>query len=463
MTPLSSVQNVRTPPGLSEPFRQLESRLKSRTARVAILGLGYVGLPLLKAVLQAGFPAVGIDVNERKLEKIRQGRVEEYYLEGSVFIHALKDHRLELTRNPDILHACDVVVICVPTPLSKQREPDLTYVLEATSTVARHFHTPMLVILESTSYPGTTRELLHQKALQQGFQTGHDIALAFSPERIDPGNLVYTLESTPKVVGGITSACGYIARLFYESFIQDVVQVSSTDVAEMAKLLENTFRAINIGLVNEIALICERFGIDVWEVIEAAGTKPFGFMKFLPGPGLGGHCIPVDPLYLSWRAKSLNTVTRFIDLADEVNRQMPIHVAYQIVRILNTHHCAASKSNILILGVTYKKNVADVRESPAYEIASHLKEWGAQLAYYDPHIPVWHVKGETIPFVDLPADWRQLKRYDMVVLVTDHDDFPYDTILTHAVRIYDCRDALRKRGFHIDPKQVYVLGTPTAS
>ncbi len=445
----------------------LAARIVDRQARVCVMGLGYVGLPLVEALLEVGFPVLGLDVDPRKVRLVHEGDLAAYSVRPEVFRSGLAEGRLTVSDRPDVLDRADVVVICVPTPLSKHRDPDLSYVIQAAQTVAGHLHVGQLIVLESTTYPGTTREVLQGALAARGLRVGQDYAVAFSPERIDPGNPRFGLRNTPKVVGGLTPVCRWLAGLFYRQFIERVVEVSSPETAEMTKLLENIFRAINIGLVNELAVVCERLGIDVWEVIEAASTKPFGFMTFWPGPGLGGHCIPVDPLYLSWRARSLNTMVRFVDLADEVNRQMPAHVAHQMALCLNEHGKAVRGARVLLVGVTYKPDVADVRESPANDIARYLLRWGADLTYHDPYVPDWEVDGAGVRrlTLDVPTGpaWRVLADFDLVAVVTDHAWYDYPTLVEYSPCIYDCRDAFRRRG--VAPKrpgQIWKLGAPGA-
>ena len=449
----------------SGSLAQLVTRLDDASARVAVMGLGYVGLPLVEALIDSGFSVIGLDVDPEKLTAIRTGRIENYGVRMDTLHHALQNERLTLTTDDAVLRHADIVVICVPTPLSKTRDPDLSYIVEATRTVGQHLHPSMLVILESTTFPGTTRESVWPMLERSGLRVGVDYALAYSPERIDPGNPEYGLRNTPKVVSGMTPTCRAIAVRFYQKFVEHVVPVSVPEVAEMTKLLENIFRAINIGLVNELAVVCERLGIDVWEVIDAASTKPFGFMKFYPGPGLGGHCIPIDPLYLSWRARQFNTMVRFIDLADSVNRQMPEHVAWQILRCMNEAARAIRGSRILLLGITYKPDVPDIRESPAYEIAQLLLEWGADLTFHDPYIANWTVRATPIPrlAIDVPNGpaWRVLETFDLVVVITDHHWYDYPTLVTYSRQIYDCRNAFQRRGIRPrTPGQIWKLGAP---
>lgn len=456
-------------PNLAPPMptrlTDLAARIADHRARVCVMGLGYVGLPLVEALLETGFSVLGLDVDPQKVRLVQTGDLTSYHVRPEVFRAGLAEGRLLVSDRPEVLDRADVVVICVPTPLSKHRDPDLSYVIRAARTVAAHLHEGQLIVLESTTYPGTTREVLQGTLAARGLQVGRDYAVAFSPERIDPGNPRFGLRNTPKVVGGLTPVCRWLASLFYRQFVERVVEVSSPETAEMTKLLENIFRAINIGLVNEVALVCEKLGIDVWEVIEAASTKPFGFMTFWPGPGLGGHCIPVDPLYLSWRVRSLNTMVRFVDLADEVNRRMPAHVAHQMALCLNEHGKAVRGARVLLVGITYKPDVADIRESPANDIARYLLGWGADLMYHDPYVSVWEIDGGSVPrlAIETPTGpaWQALADFDLVTVVTDHAWYDYPTLVEYSPCIYDCRDAFRRRGVAPRrPDQIWKLGAP---
>jgi len=421
---------------------QLLTRIHDHTATVAVIGLGYVGLPLAVAFAEKGFPVVGVDVDGRKVDALNRGESYVQDVPSERLRHVLA--RLRATTDYAALSDCDVAIICVPTPLNKTRDPDVRYLIAAGESVAQHVHPGMLVVLESTTYPGTTEELLlpllverpHARALR----VGTDFFLAFSPERIDPGNRQYTVENTPKVVGGVTPACRDVAVALYSQIIERIVPVSSTRAAEMVKLLENTFRAVNIALVNEIAIMCDKLGLDVWEVIEAAATKPYGFMKFTPGPGVGGHCIPLDPHYLSWKLKTLNYNARFIQLAGEINSEMPRYWVQKVADALNEAGKPVKGSRVLVLGVAYKRDVDDVRESPALDIIELLRQKGADVRYHDPYVPAishndYNLAAETDLSVALAAA-------DCVVVVTDHSTYDWPAIARQARLIVDTRHAL---------------------
>ena len=423
----------------------LIEQLRNRTAKVAILGLGYVGLPLAVVFAEAGFHVVGIDPDQRKVETIQRGESHIQDIPGEQVRRLVARGRLEATTNFSVLKDADAVSICVPTPLRKTGDPDLSYILSATEELAKYVHPHMVIVLESTTYPGTTREVLLPKLGEgNGLIVGENFFLAFSPERVDPGREDWTTLNTPKVIGGITPACSTVAAEWYRQALQTVVAVSSAEVAEMAKLLENTFRMINIGLVNEMAIMCDRLGVDVWEVIDAAATKPFGFMKFTPGPGLGGHCIPIDPLYLSWKLRALNYTARFIELASEINTAMPRYVVGKVQDALNDYSKPIKGSQILVLGVAYKPDIDDLRESPALDVIGLLKQKGAIVSYHDPYIPCLDHEGwamESVP--DLAA---AIQNTDCVVIVTNHKVYDYPGILESSPLIIDTRNALGKAG-----------------
>ncbi len=367
---------------------QLRTKFQDRTAKVVILGLGYVGLPLATVLAESGYQVTGVDLDANKVDQINRGESYIDDVESSLVKKMVEEGRLRAVRDFSVVKDADAVSICVPTPLRKTRDPDLSYIVSVTESISPYIHPDMVVILESTTYPGTTRELLLPKLLDgKDLTIGKDFFLAFSPERVDPGRVDWTTRNTPKVVGGMTSACTEIAAAFYQAAMENVVPVSTAEVAEMTKLLENTFRMVNIGLVNEMAIMCDRMGIDVWEVIDAAATKPFGFMKFTPGPGLGGHCIPIDPLFLSWKLRTLNYTARFIDLASEINTGMPRFVVGKIQEALNSQQKALKNSQILVLGAAYKPDIDDVRESPALDVIGLLKQNGVLVSYHDPYIP----------------------------------------------------------------------------
>jgi len=421
----------------------LTSQLKDRTARVAVLGLGYVGLPLAAIFAEAGFQVIGIDPDQQKVETISRGESYIQDVPGEQVARLVASGRLTATSDFAVLAQVEAVSICVPTPLRKTGDPDLSFILDATKMLARYIHPGMVVVLESTTYPGTTREILLPKLEDdKNLKVGVDFFVAFSPERVDPGRKDWTTLNTPKVVGGITPACSEVAATWYSQALQVVVPVSSAEVAEMAKLLENTFRMINIGMVNEMALMCDRLGVDVWEVIEAAATKPFGFMKFTPGPGLGGHCIPIDPLYLSWKLRALNYTARFIELASEINTNMPRYVVGKVQDALNEQGKALKGSRVLVLGAAYKPDVDDLRESPALDVIGLLTNKGAQVSYHDPYIPrIRHDEWEMDSVTDLMAEVHDA---DCVVIITNHSDYNYPAILDAARLIVDTRNALNK-------------------
>jgi len=423
----------------------LTAKLSNKSARVAILGLGYVGLPLAVVFAEAGFKVLGVDPDERKIAAL--GRGESYVLDvSSEKIAALvKSGAFQATSDFSQLKDVDAISICVPTPLRKTGDPDLSYIVNATDSLAQYVRKGQVIVLESTTYPGTTRELILPKIEEtSGLKVGEDFFLAFSPERVDPGRTDYTTINTPKVVGGVTPACLEASVAWYSQALKKVVPVSSTEVAEMAKLLENTFRMINIGLVNELALMCDRLGVDVWEVIEAAATKPFGFMKFQPGPGLGGHCIPIDPLYLSWKLRSLNYTARFIELASEINTGMPRYVVTKVQDALNDHAKAIKGSKILVLGVAYKPDIDDLRESPAIDVIGLLMQKGAAVKFFDPYISrVAHDGWELYSVADMD---KEVKEADCVVIITNHSSIDYTAVLESARLIVDTRNALGAKG-----------------
>ena len=427
----------------STPAETLCRRIEQRTAHLTVIGLGYVGLPLAVEFAQAGFRVTGIDVDERRVKQLRAGESYIQDVAGADVRALTRAGTLEATTDFSVLRQADAVNVCVPTPLSKQRDPDVSYIVAASEQVAKYLHRGQLVILESTTYPGTTDELILPLLQRDGMKVGRDFFLAFSPERVDPGNPRFNTRNIPKVVGGVTPECTRVAVTLYRQRLEHVVPVSSPQVAEMVKLLENTFRSVNIGLVNELALLCSRLKIDVWEVIEAAATKPFGFMPFYPGPGLGGHCIPIDPFYLSWKARASGFETRFIELAGYINGQMPHHVVDLAARALNDHGKAVRGSRVLVLGVAYKADIDDTRESPSLDIMQTLLERGARVDYSDPFVRSLTFAGRTLSSVPLtPA---QLKRFDCVVIATAHSAFPYDDVVRHARTIVDTRNALKNQ------------------
>lgn len=418
----------------------LLAKIDRRDAKVGIVGLGYVGLPLAVAFAQEGFEVIGLDISEQKTASLNKG---VSYI-GDIASEDLKPlveaGKLRATTDYADLSTVDAISVCVPTPLRKTKDPDMSFVIASLEAIAPIAHEGMLVVLESTTYPGTTEEIVVPKLLQNGFRIGENIFAAFSPERIDPGNMQYQVRNTPKVVGGVTPECTEVAKALYSTIIDTVFPVSSPTAAEMVKLLENTFRAVNIGLVNEMALMCEKLDINVWEVIEAAKTKPFGFMPFYPGPGLGGHCIPIDPLYLSWKLKTLNYTARFIELASEINTSMPHHVVNKVMEGLNDDCKAVNGSRVVILGVAYKRDVDDVRESPALDIIGLLQGKGARIAYYDPFVPSIRLEDDEMMASESYSD-ALLDEADAVVIVTNHSSFDWQHVLDHSKLVIDTRNA----------------------
>lgn len=404
-----------------------------------VIGLGYVGLPLVVEAAEEGIRVIGFDIDDQVVESVNAGRSHIQDVPSEKVAALREQGLLEATADMSRLGECDVVSICVPTPLSKTRDPDVSYILAASHSVASALREGQLVLLESTTYPGTTREVMLPALEASGLTVGEDFYLCFSPERVDPGNTTWTTKNTPKVVGGITAACTEAGAQFYDRFLDTIVPVSSTEAAEMTKILENTFRAVNIGLANETALIADRLGVDVWEVIDAAATKPFGFMKFTPGPGLGGHCIPVDPHYLSWKMRTLNYKTRFIELASEINSEMPHFVVGKVREALNRNRKSVNDAGVLLLGVAYKKDISDVRESPALDVLRLLEADGARISYHDPYVPELHEEGHTLASVPLTAE--TLEEADAVVILTDHSSFDYAWIVEHARVLVDGRHA----------------------
>lgn len=418
--------------------QELLGKIKSRSLRVAVIGLGYVGLPLATTFAEVGFDVMGIDVDQQKVDSANKGESYIPDISSHTLQRLIESKHLHFTTDFAALVDVDAISICVPTPLRKTRDPDISYILSATQHVREHLHKGQMVILESTTYPGTTDELVLPELLATGLEVGKDFFLAFSPERIDPGNAHFDTSNTPKVVGGITADCTELAQAFYGAAIKQIVPVSSARVAEMTKLLENTFRAVNIGLVNEIAIICEKLNLNVWEVIDAAATKPFGFMRFLPGPGLGGHCIPIDPHYLSWKLKTLDYTARFIELAAEVNSSMPHYVVNKISEALNEQKLSFNGSTLLVLGVAYKRNVGDVRESPALDIIQDLQSRKAVVLYNDEYVPSLILPNETL--YSQPLSKELLQSVDCIVIITDHNYYDTSWIVQEARCIVDTRN-----------------------
>ncbi len=427
-------------------LRELGELIDGRRAAIGVIGLGYVGLPLAIEFARAGFRVTGFDLDAQKVRAVGDGVSYIDDVPTADLAQVVSDGRLSASADYSDLSALDVINICVPTPLTRSKDPDVSYLAAALEEIRKRLRVGQLIILGSTTYPGTTHDLLVPMLESTGLRVGSDFSLAFAPERIDPANRHFKLRDVPKVVGGETPLCAELARNFFEMIFDTVVTVSSSQSAEMVKLLENTFRAINIGLANEVALMCERLGLDVWEVIEAAATKPYGFMRFLPGPGLGGHCVPVDPTYLAWKMKSLNFPARFIDLATEINNHMPEHVADKVADFLNEDRIAVNGARVLILGVAYKRDVSDMREAPALDVIRILATKGAEISYHDPQVPEFELEGTTYKSIELSDD--ALASADVVVVVTDHQAVDYEQVVARAERIFDTRNATHavKRG-----------------
>ena len=417
----------------------LLAKLDSRKACIGVVGLGYVGLPLALEFARAGFRVVGYDVSERVVKGLMRGESHIKDVPSADVASAVSSGKFEATADESRMQEMDAISIAVPTPLAKTRDPDMTYVIAAADAIARNCHPGLLIVLESTTYPGTTRDLMQPKLEAAGLTVGEDVFLAFSPERVDPGNATWNTRNTPKVVGGITAACTEVASALYASCIDTIVPVSSTETAELVKLLENTFRSVNIGLVNEMQIVCDKLGVNVWEVIEAAATKPFGFMKFTPGPGIGGHCIPLDPHYLAWKMRTLNYKTRFIDLASEINSEMPALVVQRVTQALNDQRKPVNGCRILVLGVAYKRDVDDMRESPALDVISLLEERGAKVVYHDPYVPSFREDGHE--HASVPFNEAELARADAVVIITDHSSIDYQRVVDLAQLVVDTRNA----------------------
>lgn len=422
-------------------LNDLKGRITGKTAKIGIIGLGYVGLPLGVTFAKNGFRVFGIDIDRNRVEKLKKG--ESYILDvpQSDIAAVKKSGGFKVTTDFSVISKLDAVIICVPTPLYKTREPDVSYIVSAVRNIKKHMKRGQIIVLESTTYPGTTEEVMLPVLEEGGMKEGRDFYLAFSPERVDPGNPKYDTKNTPKIIGGISKHSTELAKLLYEQAIDTIVAVSSAKVAEMVKLLENTFRIVNIGMVNELMLMCDRLGINVWEVIEAAKTKPYGFMPFYPGPGVGGHCIPVDPIYLSWKARMHGFEARFIDLASQVNSEMPHYVVAKVAEGLNERRLALNGAKVLVLGVAYKKDVKDLRESPALEIIELLDRKGAKVSYHDPLLP--YLKINDIDLTSIRLNKDTLKAADIVLIVTDHTDVDYDLVVKNAKQVVDTRNILR--------------------
>ena len=421
---------------------QLLSKIENRTACIGVVGLGYVGLPLALEFARAGFKVIGYDVSERLVKSLMDGKSHIQDVSSTELARLVKAGKFEATADESRMQEMDAISIAVPTPLAKTRDPDMGYVIAAADAIGRNCRPGVVVILESTTYPGTTREMLQPKLEEAGLTVGEDVFLAFSPERVDPGNPIWNTKNTPKIVGGITPACTEVATALYATCLDTMVPVSSTETAELVKLLENTFRSVNIGLVNEMAIVCDKLGVNIWEVIEAAATKPFGFMKFTPGPGIGGHCIPLDPHYLAWKMRTLNYKTRFIDLASEINSEMPAIVVRKVAQALNEEKKAVNGSRVLVLGVAYKRDIDDMRESPALDVIRLLEQQGADVRYHDPYVAKYREDGHE--YHSVPLTDEELSGADAVVIVTDHSKVDYQRVVDLAKVVVDSRNATAK-------------------
>jgi UDP-N-acetyl-D-glucosamine dehydrogenase len=415
----------------------LKEKITDRSAKIGIIGLGYVGLPLACEFGYAGFTVTGIDIDKQRVTSLNEGKNYISDVDDEKFGELVQSGAFNATTDYSCIEELDVLSICVPTPLNKLKDPDVSFINHALSQIVKFLHDGLLIVLESTTYPGTTREMVLPKLKASDLEIGSELYLCFSPERVDPGNETYTISNTPKVIGGITEKCTELGKVLYEQIVEEVVPVSSPESAEMVKLLENTFRSINIGLANEVAIMCEKLGVDAWEVINAAGTKPFGFMKFSPGPGLGGHCIPIDPHYLAWKMKSLDYRARFIELASEINTEMPQHVVNIIGRGLNRFQKPVNGSNVLILGVAYKKDIDDVRESPALDVMRLLEKEGAVVDYYDPFVSkfAWNSGHKS----GLPS-LSGIENFDVTVILTDHSNVDFGFVRKNSKLIIDTRN-----------------------
>lgn len=419
---------------------ELLAKMQNGTAKIGVIGMGYVGLPLAVEFAEKGFQVIAIDVDDRKVEQLNNGISYIEDIPTDRLAKIVSNGSLIASSKYEDLQVADTISICVPTPLRKTRDPDMSYIISAINELSKTIHPGVLIVLESTTYPGTTREVIQPRLESTGLEVGKDVFIAFSPERIDPGNKTYTVHNTPKVVGGTTPSCTELAQALYGTVAGSVVPVSSPSTAEMVKLLENTFRAVNIGLANEIALMCDKLDINVWEVIEAASTKPFGFMPFYPGPGLGGHCIPVDPHYLSWKLKTLNYTAKFIELASEVNTSMPYYVVDKVTEALNNHSKSVRGSTIIVLGVAYKPNVNDVRESPALDIIELLRQKGSDVVYHDPYVPSIKLNEDGYILENCEYSPELIQSADCVVIVTNHDEIDWDDVLDNCQTIVDTRN-----------------------
>jgi len=422
-------------------INNLLNKIKSKDIKIGIIGMGYIGLPLAVEFAKNGFKVIGIDIDKDKINKLNRGKSYILDVEDNILLNLIKNKTLTATNDYNILKELNAIIICVPTPLSKTKTPDISYILTVVKEIKKYLQKSQIIILESTTYPGTTREIILPELESIGLKAGKDFFLAFSPERIDPGNKKYTIKNTPKVIGGITPTCTELSKTLYKQIIDNVVPVSSAESAEITKLLENTFRAVNIALANEIAIMANKLDVNVWEIIDAASTKPYGFMSFYPGPGIGGHCIPIDPIYLSWKLKTLNYNAKFIELASSINSYMPNYVIEKIINILNKYKKSVNDSKILILGIAYKKDINDTRESPALEIMEKLYNLGAQIYYNDEYIPELYFKSKEICSTKLNKEI--LTKADCVVIITDHSYYDYKWIVENASVILDTRNATK--------------------
>ena len=434
-----------SPRAMSTTARELMHKIEAKTAVIGIVGLGYVGLPLVKAIRDGGFPVIGFDVDQRKIDALKAGNRYILHLGDDFFTNLKADKQFTPTANPADLAKTDLVILCVPTPLGRHHEPDLTFVLESTKTVAQTLRKGQLVVLESTTYPGTTRDEIQPILDARGLKCGDEYFLAYSPEREDPGSIGRSAQHIPKLVGGVDPVATDLAMAFYTQVVKEAHRVSSAEVAESAKLLENIYRAVNIALVNEMKIVLTEMNIDVWEVIAAASTKPFGFQPFYPGPGLGGHCIPIDPFYLTWKAREVGRSTRFIELAGEINTAMPHYVIERTQLALNEHSKSLKGANVLALGIAYKKNIDDPRESPSAEIIELLRDRGAEVSYHDPHLPVFpSMRKHRIDLKSVALTATTLAATDCVLILTDHDAVDYSAIAQHAKLVVDTRNAMAR-------------------
>lgn len=433
-------------------YRQLREKIKNHNAKVGVIGLGYVGLPLAVELSKSGYVVYGIDLDNKKIDQLLNGNSYIMDISNEEIEFITKSCNFTPTSNFEIIKDLDAVSICVPTPLTKFQEPDMSYIIAAMNEIKKYMHKGLLITLESTTYPGTTEELIEQELNNQGYIVGDDYFLCFSPERIDPGNTYYNTRNTPKVLGGTTKGCTKLGVDLYSNFINTIVPVSSPKVAEMSKLLENTFRSVNIAFINEMAMLCDKLGVDIWETVDAANTKPFGFMKFTPGPGIGGHCIPLDPMYLAWKAKGSNFFSRFIDTAQEINKQMPEYVYNKVSNALNTHQKPIMGSRVLLLGMAYKPDIDDLRESPGLEVFELLRDSGACVEYNDPHARSFTDKyGEKVSSVELK--YSRLSEYDCIILITNHKAYDSNMVVKNSKLIVDTRNAFKEFD---DPKIIKI-------